>query len=541
MNNLSVNGGGNQLFAKPTIGRSEYGRVKVALAPGKGLMDWLRLTTNKHLAKRVTGGVDHVELMKHDKEDDCWVHLFGRVYDVTKYLEFHPGGIPELLRGAGRDATPLFNQYHAWVNYESFLKACLVGPFIGDLTKLPPPLPPTTSDDTNKLGLPPSASSLFSTDPSENGYGSRLEFLENGISIEHDDWTGLTEQNVVVSLLTTSVKTSINTRGEESSEQRARLRILIHHFWKPAMKFEFEPNSELIGQKFDLKIEKNRVEFKFPAIKNEKIREILSREKCKIQRRPGVSYHAFRITNVFRLNHDTTVFSLEAPEHMIYRIPMGHHVSVKVRKGNAVLYRPYTPIASSKPRHLDLMIKIYPDGICTPSLENLKIGDKLEISDPIGEKDFTGWVENSQQLILLAAGSGLTPMIDILERRIQKMTSGGDSEVYMLMFNKTEKDIQTTSSEEDVKNLWKLGDFWKEYEGNDKIVLRNILSAPKTEESEHQLHGRVSGDLLQSIIATSSGGARRAFICGPDGFIIAAKNALDTMGISSDHVHIFQG
>uniref|UniRef100_A0A1I7TCH0 Cytochrome-b5 reductase n=1 Tax=Caenorhabditis tropicalis TaxID=1561998 RepID=A0A1I7TCH0_9PELO len=497
MNNLSVNGTQNGLFAKPTIGRSEYGRVKVALAPGKGFMDWLRLTTNK-------------------------------VYDVTKYLEFHPGGIPELLRGAGRDATPLFNQYHAWVNYESMLKACVVGPFIGDLSKLPPPLPPTTSDDVNKLGVPSSMSSLFSTDPSENGFGSRVEPLEegNGVSFEHDEWKGLTEQNLVVSVTSAFIRTSISTKGEEKTEEHARLRLLVHHFWKPAMEFEFEPTPKLLNQKFHLKIQKNRVEIRFDDVETT---DVLSREKCKIQRRPGVSYHSTRIVDLFRLNHDTRVFSLQFPEHTVYRIPLGHHVSVKIRKGNAVLYRPYTPIANPSPQRLDLMIKIYSDGICTPSLEKLKIGDELEISDPIGEKDFSGWVENSSQLILLAAGSGITPMIDILERRIEK---GG--EVYLMMFNKTEKDIQTTS---EASESWKLGEFFKKYATDERIVMRNVLSG---EELEGNLHGRISADLLKSIIPMTSE-SRRAFICGPDGFIVAAKSALDEMDLSTDHVHIFQG
>ena len=45
---------------------------------------------------------------------NVFVYLFytivGRVYNVTPYLEFHPGGIPELMRGIGRDATDLFDE-----------------------------------------------------------------------------------------------------------------------------------------------------------------------------------------------------------------------------------------------------------------------------------------------------------------------------------------------------------------------------------------------------------------------------------------------
>lgn len=36
--------------------------------------------------------------------------LSGRVYNVTHYMDFHPGGYAELMRGVGQDGTDLFNQ-----------------------------------------------------------------------------------------------------------------------------------------------------------------------------------------------------------------------------------------------------------------------------------------------------------------------------------------------------------------------------------------------------------------------------------------------
>ena len=55
-------------------------------------------------------------------------------------MDYHPGGVDELLRGAGIDATSLFNEVHQWVNYESMLKACLVGKLIAEPLKLIRPL-----------------------------------------------------------------------------------------------------------------------------------------------------------------------------------------------------------------------------------------------------------------------------------------------------------------------------------------------------------------------------------------------------------------
>jgi cytochrome b involved in lipid metabolism len=36
--------------------------------------------------------------------------LPGRVYNVTHYMDFHPGGDAELMRGVGQDGTNLFSQ-----------------------------------------------------------------------------------------------------------------------------------------------------------------------------------------------------------------------------------------------------------------------------------------------------------------------------------------------------------------------------------------------------------------------------------------------
>ena len=52
------------------------------------------------------------------------------MYNMSPYIPFHPGGEPELLRGAGRDGTKLFGEIHPWVNYEGMLAACLIGIYV---------------------------------------------------------------------------------------------------------------------------------------------------------------------------------------------------------------------------------------------------------------------------------------------------------------------------------------------------------------------------------------------------------------------------
>lgn len=47
-------------------------------------------------------------LKEHSKREDVWMTIHSKVYNVTKYLEDHPGGEEVLLDRAGDDATEDF-------------------------------------------------------------------------------------------------------------------------------------------------------------------------------------------------------------------------------------------------------------------------------------------------------------------------------------------------------------------------------------------------------------------------------------------------
>jgi cytochrome b involved in lipid metabolism len=67
------------------------------------------------------------EVLQHSSASDCWVVLNEWVYDITQYLDFHPGGKSILLSVAGRDCTAQFNKYHPWVNFDRVIGKLSVG------------------------------------------------------------------------------------------------------------------------------------------------------------------------------------------------------------------------------------------------------------------------------------------------------------------------------------------------------------------------------------------------------------------------------
>ena len=66
------------------------------------------------------------------KGRDVWTEYQGKVYNVTPYLPFHPGGEGELMRGAGKDSAKLFMEVHPWVNWEGILGECLIGILVSE-------------------------------------------------------------------------------------------------------------------------------------------------------------------------------------------------------------------------------------------------------------------------------------------------------------------------------------------------------------------------------------------------------------------------
>ncbi|KAK7263901.1 hypothetical protein RJT34_31500 [Clitoria ternatea] len=118
----------NSSAKKPTA------RAKVPFEKGYSQMDWLKLTrTHPDLAglkgqsNRRLISMD--EVRKHQTEGHMWTVLKGRVYNISPYMKFHPGGVDMLMKAVGKDCTSLFNKYHAWVNAEFLLEKCLVGTF----------------------------------------------------------------------------------------------------------------------------------------------------------------------------------------------------------------------------------------------------------------------------------------------------------------------------------------------------------------------------------------------------------------------------
>ena len=77
--------------------------------------------------------IPDLDLMQHNTLDDCWVAYDGIVYDITGYIQKHPGSAGTMLRycGTSDDFGNAFTVKHGTSKIDVLVYECVV---MGDLT-----------------------------------------------------------------------------------------------------------------------------------------------------------------------------------------------------------------------------------------------------------------------------------------------------------------------------------------------------------------------------------------------------------------------
>ncbi|XP_042511621.1 cytochrome b5-like [Macadamia integrifolia] len=69
------------------------------------------------------------DVAKHSQIKDCWLIISGKVYDVTSFMDDHPGGSEVLLSSTGKDATNDFED----VGHSDSAREMMEKYFIGEI------------------------------------------------------------------------------------------------------------------------------------------------------------------------------------------------------------------------------------------------------------------------------------------------------------------------------------------------------------------------------------------------------------------------
>ncbi|XP_078733459.1 cytochrome b5 reductase 4 isoform X2 [Lampetra fluviatilis] len=421
-------------------------RNKVSLKPGRSLMDWVRLAKSGRDMTGLRGRLLHVteaELARHNLRDDCWTCIRGLVYNVTAYMEYHPGGEEELMKAAGMDGTELFEQVHRWVNFESMLKECLVGRMAVSL-----PIPKDVKKQKDHIVC---------------------DIVKGDNNVEAQGSEALTPLILAVPQTPTPRFDWFQTECSVS--------LVVYSKHK-----DLEPECVVV----DVSDRELRVSV---ALGEQSYLLHLELEDKVLEEYTGVD-----ITRAY-----TPVLpSLTAPWEVVPRL-------------STVLH---------------FMIKVYPNGTLTPVLGCLGPGDAVLVCDGAGTFR-RAQVAGVSQLTLVAAGTGLTPMVRLLAYAV---VSDHIRKIELVFFNKSPEDI-----------LWKQ-QIDELCHRDSRFEVHYVLS--EVSDGWHGRIGRLSRTLLSELLVPVASGVgerrrRLACVCGPTPFTEQAVRILDELGFEDQEIHTF--
>ncbi|XP_036442195.1 cytochrome b5 reductase 4 isoform X1 [Colossoma macropomum] len=536
-------------------------RNKVALKPGHSLMDWIRLTKSGRDLTGLKGrliDVTEEELKKHNTRNDCWTCIRGMVYNVSAYMDFHPGGEEELMRAAGMDGTDLFDQVHRWVNYESMLKECLVGKMVVKASTVLK-AQPTKKENTHVNGLTPPPPVLpepaavplpakdhrprydwFQTDETVTIVVYTKRKVWCFYSVLHvDPLSCFNPYSVSFSLflcVSSFCPCQIPNSGCSMVDLQGnilRIEILLGS-WSYLLHWSLSHGvEEIVATKTVSSVGKIQVCLrKVVNAKWAQVGQPLESHDSFIRSKDrGLFYRDCVLVSKKEVTHDTQLFCFRLPPGTHMHVPVGRHVYLKASIQGSDVVKPYTPVdevlmpqKNTVSSDIYLMVKVYPDGLFTPHLDSLDIGASLSISSPDGPFTLRS-LRDVTHLYLLAAGTGFTPMARLLRLALQDLSSVRKTK--LMFFNRQERDI-----------LWhsELEQLCTEEE---RFQVEYVLSEPPG--SWMGRRGQVEATMLQGFLERPEDSKCLVCVCGPSGFTELAVQLVRQQGFSEEEIHAFQG
>ncbi|KAH7346359.1 cytochrome b5 reductase-like protein [Rhexocercosporidium sp. MPI-PUGE-AT-0058] len=391
--------------------------------------------------------------------------IHHNVYDVSKYLEDHPGGADALIEVAGKDSTVAFEDVgHSTIARET-MESLLVGRVEGA---------PDDDEDNEGAHLPmpkPNVqlgdSDFHSESPTITAGRAALKLGITGSAIF---WGVL-----LSSMATLSVAAGLGLYLEKKFGAKSKTPYSYPAHFKPSVHIA-KPVTKVKGY---LKPEEYQ---KLPLVQKDKL-----------------SSNTYRF--IFKLPNEKSILGL----------PIGQHISIRADIEGKTISRSYTPVSNnSDPGELQLVIKCYPDGQLTRKyMQNLQVGDEVEVRGPKGAMRYgKGMVK---ELGMVAGGTGITPMYQLIRAICEDPTDS--THVSLVYGNNTEADILLRD---------KLDEFASKYPDNFSV---NYVPSKPPKDWKYGT-GYVTKDLVKEKFPEPSEDSK-ALLCGPPGLPRAVSKLPD--------------
>ncbi|MFR9728458.1 1,2-phenylacetyl-CoA epoxidase subunit PaaE [Saccharopolyspora sp. MS10] len=233
-------------------------------------------------------------------------------------------------------------------------------------------------------------------------------------------------------------------------------------------------------------------------------------------------FRPLRVAAVDPLCEDAAAVTFEVPPELAaeFAFRPGQSLALRRTGPDGEQRRSYSICAAAgdRPR---IGVRVVPGGLFSSWLvHEVRPGDVIDVLPPSGS--FTPDLGSGGQHVLIAAGSGITPLLSIAASLLRETTS----EVVLVYGNRRSDTVMFADELADLKDRYPA-----------RLDLVHVLSREPREAE--LLSGRLDPDRLRALLGTLVPVDETAhwWLCGPHGLVDGAREVLAGLGIDPARVH----
>ncbi len=232
-------------------------------------------------------------------------------------------------------------------------------------------------------------------------------------------------------------------------------------------------------------------------------------------------YHKLKVKEITQETADTITVHLKQPLFSKIKYISGQFLTILVPIDGKTERRAYSlcsaPVADS-----DLMftVKRVPKGLVSNYLnDNLNVGDKLEIMEPLGNFIWQAEPKIERHVVLFGAGSGITPLMSILKT---VLLFEPKSKVTLVYGNQTESSI-----------IFKNKLDWFQDKYGERLKITHVLSQKPVDWA---ITGRINTQIVEKTFENINKSNAICFLCGPEGMQTTVRETLEKLGLTAQQI-----
>ncbi|WP_297332785.1 ferredoxin--NADP reductase [Flavobacterium sp.] len=235
-------------------------------------------------------------------------------------------------------------------------------------------------------------------------------------------------------------------------------------------------------------------------------------------------FHTLKIKDIRRETPGAVSIAFEVPEHLTndYKFTAGQYINLKTQFEGQEVRKAYSICSSPNSGELRVAIKaVQNGGFSDYANEKLAAGDTMEVGTPEGKFIFEPKPERQRNYAAFAAGSGITPVLAI----IQSVLEGEPESTFVLVYG--------NKSPEDTIFHQFLHDLQLQYVG--RFFVHFVYSKARAEDS---LFGRIDRSVVNFVIKNKHKEKEFAkfYLCGPEEMIITVNDVLRESNVPEKNI-----